>query len=707
MTKENKEACSISGTVIDFPTIYADIGDITITTQTGGAVNSVNGKTGDVVLKAKDVQAVPVIPSSVGQTMKVKAVDENGYPTEWEMVVITGDSIVYRATDYGISAENEDNTPALQALVDDISANGGGIIFFPVGVYNFAVGSRTDKYPYQKTAIMMASNVSIIGENIENTVFKQTTEMPYSMFRKMGEPDAPITGCSFSNFTIDAYSTGNVNAVQGKAFFFQYVRDCVFRDLILKGTTATAMGIDFLDRVVIDNVSCIDCGRTFTGAESGTSGIGIGTAGWENENFIITNCVCDGCGQYGIFIENQGLFGDGNVDYAKGCIIANCIVRNGLNKGIGVRGGQNVTVIGCETYENTSHGIYIDNNCKDVKVASCSSTTNGGCGICIEPYTTSQRIAVKNCHFTDNEMPGISVNTSSISLCLTNNYTADNSVGLNIMPVTLVDCAIKGNILFDGDNITAVFDGNTKYNDYSDVEIPEIKTTNITTDLYTEGYKLMPNGSLSVESGAYTTLSYIDVSDLTDSFTFEFGDTKGKALRIAQYDENKVSLSDSFEQRWIDGASKQSIDITKLSGCKYIRIFSSSSATVGELENIATPDAPDEIKTTTITADLYTAGKKLMPNGSIADEANTYTTLLYIDVSDLSDSFTFAFSGTKGYALRIAQYDENKVSLSSSFSQTEISNSAKTSIEITKLTGCKYIRIFSSQRVTVGDLYSN
>ena len=50
-----------------------------------GAVSSVNGKTGAVKLTAKDVGAVPVPKTaSVGQTIRVKAVDEAGKPTEWE-----------------------------------------------------------------------------------------------------------------------------------------------------------------------------------------------------------------------------------------------------------------------------------------------------------------------------------------------------------------------------------------------------------------------------------------------------------------------------------------------------------------------------------------------------------------------------------------------------------------------------------------------
>lgn len=53
----------------------------------GGAVSSVNGKTGSVKLTAEDVGAVSVpTTASVGQTIVVKAVDADGKPTEWEAV---------------------------------------------------------------------------------------------------------------------------------------------------------------------------------------------------------------------------------------------------------------------------------------------------------------------------------------------------------------------------------------------------------------------------------------------------------------------------------------------------------------------------------------------------------------------------------------------------------------------------------------------
>lgn len=49
------------------------------------AVQCVNGQTGDVVLNAADVSAVPIpTTASVGQVLVVKPVDENGKPTEFE-----------------------------------------------------------------------------------------------------------------------------------------------------------------------------------------------------------------------------------------------------------------------------------------------------------------------------------------------------------------------------------------------------------------------------------------------------------------------------------------------------------------------------------------------------------------------------------------------------------------------------------------------
>lgn len=92
----------------------------------------------------------------------------------------------------------------------------------------------------------------------------------------------------------------------------------------------------------------------------------------------------------------------------------------------------------------------------------------------------------------------------------------------------------------------------------------------ITADMYTKGLKLMPDGSTTSDGGLYTTYAHIDVSDLPDTFTFVFDGEVNTNLRIAQYDANGASLSDSFKIPWVKDVP--SVTINKLDGCKYIRI---------------------------------------------------------------------------------------------------------------------------------------
>lgn len=451
------------------------------------------------------------------------------------------------ATEHGISTESDDNTPALQALVDSVHAAGGGTIYFPIGTYKFAAGSVNTIY---KPAIVMRSNVSIVGENIEKTVFKQITKLGYPMFWSFNSLSNPITGCSFSNFTVDAYDTGNANLVQGKAFHFQYVRNCVFRDLILKGTIATAMGIDYIDQVVIDNVNCIDCGRTYTGVEAGTSGIGIGSGcDWGHENFIITNCTCVRCGQYGIFIEDQRFLGGYSSSLAKGNIITNCIVRDGLNNGIGVRGASNITVSGCEVYGNAKHGLHIDGPCVDVKVTSCGFSGNGKNGACIEPSEKSETIAVKNCVFTKNTESGIKIVTENAKLCIADNHTDGNLVGLEIGEFTLNDCVLKNNTLLDDADVNATFTGNIGYNDFA---VPVSPTGILAQPLYIEldkpkqlVYRTLPsnaNKSVTFET-ANSGIATVDVQGFVTGHSI--GNTTitiRSVVNTAVYTEVEVSV---------------------------------------------------------------------------------------------------------------------------------------------------------------------
>lgn len=275
--------------------------------------------------------------------------------------------VLYNASNYGVLPGNTDNTSALNTLISSVNANGGGVIWLPNGTYNFLKDSSTSAMGGNaQNCVYLLPNVSIIGESIDGTILKLSgaTNTGCSLFGSFyGYNDAAVlTGCIFASFTVDMTDlTMSTYSHKGKAFYMHGVKDCVFRDLRLISTPSTAFGIDMLDNVVIDSVYVYNGGRQWSSGGNGGAGIGIGTGLWANENYVIRNCICDSCGHFGIFLEDQGLFATPKVqNFAKGQIIANNIVRNGRNYGIGVRGGRYVLVQGNNVYSNTNGGIYLD-----------------------------------------------------------------------------------------------------------------------------------------------------------------------------------------------------------------------------------------------------------------------------------------------------------------------------------------------------------
>lgn len=72
------------------PNTIARVSDIPEVPEINYPVTSVNGQTGDIVIDIPDSIPTP-LTASVGQTIVVKSVDENGKPTEWECVNLPTD----------------------------------------------------------------------------------------------------------------------------------------------------------------------------------------------------------------------------------------------------------------------------------------------------------------------------------------------------------------------------------------------------------------------------------------------------------------------------------------------------------------------------------------------------------------------------------------------------------------------------------------
>lgn len=275
-------------------------------------------------------------------------------------------NIVYNAEDYFVQPQMWDNTRAMQQLVDKVSADGGGIIQMGKGEYTF------------RGTVKWKSGVSLQGVSVQGTVLKMVGTDNWSLF--IGESTAQgnfkaIESVRFQHFTVDGYGMKPKSyATNCKAFNIRPLTDAVFDDLVLRGTPATSLGVDFLNRVLINNVRVIEGGRNWMPGNGGGSGIGIGLRGYEDENFIITNCVCVGCGNNGIFVEDQARFGNGvngrtPMTEGKGQIISNNIVKNGRNHGISIQGARNITVSNNLSYGNAGAGFYGNYFMSDVLIS--------------------------------------------------------------------------------------------------------------------------------------------------------------------------------------------------------------------------------------------------------------------------------------------------------------------------------------------------
>ena len=85
---------------------------------------------------------------------------------------------------------------------------------------------------------------------------------------------------------------------------------------------------------------------------------------WENENYIIRNCICVSCGHFGIFLEDQGIFHN-KENLPEGQIFSNNIVRNCRHYAIGIRGGDTVLVSANNIYNNNG-GLYVDYGARNI-----------------------------------------------------------------------------------------------------------------------------------------------------------------------------------------------------------------------------------------------------------------------------------------------------------------------------------------------------
>lgn len=364
----------------------------------------------------------------------------------------------YLADGYNILTTNDDNSEALQALVDTVNKNGGGIIELGLGTYNF------------KNTVTMKSNVGIMGQGIGHTILNMVDSDTATAKWPMFNGDF-VQNIFIKDLEIHSESTTNT----GKHLFMRYIEDSHFTRIKSVGSRPTAIGIDFLNHVTITDNIIINGGRM--GDVFGCACIGIGTGydEWENEDFVISNNICINGGQRGIFVEDQARFGGkAKMKAGYGQVITGNIVRGGY-RGITVEAGKRVNVSG-----NTIYGATIGMGVK-VYADDCLFQGNllvgNKTGVIVDDLS-STFVENNNLAFIGNTIKGsdtgFSVKTDGM---VTGLYIKDNVIQDNVNGIVIEggckNLVVQGNndysttksFSFDGTFTDAVIKDNTYFID--------------------------------------------------------------------------------------------------------------------------------------------------------------------------------------------------------------------------------------------------
>lgn len=434
-----------------------------------GAYRIGNGTDYDTLYPA--TSADMIIEGVITTKEELETSDHNNLPSAKLMNDLLSENLVMiNAKSYGIVGDGTtDNAPLFNNLVSDLNANGGGVIYLPNGKYRL------------KSRITWKSNVSLLGESYDAVLMPYCTNSVEQGFAAISwlktdgtqqseyNSTNPMVNCHFKNFTIDGIdqNPSKYNSYP-KGINIHFMKNCTFEKIQFLNIYATGLGVDYLDNVFIHNIYCYNCGRGYEVINNekiaGGAGIGIGTMGMEKESCIISDCIADGCGNYGIFVEGGSTFPENscNSHYT----IANCQCINGRNYGIAVKGTDNVMIANNIMRNNARDGFAMlkrdSRRCVNVQIVGNLSTLNAGCGYRFADGDSADYISdgiyVKNNVSERNSKDGILISTIVTNMFVENNIFKSNGRGIAISKNTYNELYFTGNRVIDCVT-NLVFDG--------------------------------------------------------------------------------------------------------------------------------------------------------------------------------------------------------------------------------------------------------
>lgn len=113
--------------------------------------------------------------------------------------------------DFGATGDGTtDDRKAIQAAIDDVAGHGGGVVYFPVGIYSVSIYTPSPgQFPWPR-ALTIRPNVKLQGENWGSSLIKlANNQAPYGALIAPDPLEADVSGFQMSDLGVDLNGLNN------------------------------------------------------------------------------------------------------------------------------------------------------------------------------------------------------------------------------------------------------------------------------------------------------------------------------------------------------------------------------------------------------------------------------------------------------------------------------------------------------------------
>lgn len=356
------------------------------------------------------------------------------------------------------AASNPDNTPyvcdgvndqvEIQNAINLVSACGGGVVELQQGDFYIGQAINPKHNVHLKGSGMLFGTKLIAVSTLPGSIIADTTSFtsvaPLDNFKAT---DLELDG---SNMPTSPYSIGR-KGIDSKCW-----RRCVLQNLYIHNFPATGIGIDMLDRCLIDHCIVKDCGTA--SQDQGSNGVGIGTGGMVDESFIVTNCITEGIANSAYLCEELD-----SVTVNRHYIFANNISYNDF-KGVSISGASDVLISNNQIFNSTDDGIRVidfsSHLASRVVINGNIIDSSGSEGVYID--TAVHDFTITNNHVRNGTIEGIIVRGPR-GVISGNMVYGNGKHGIFIGAASggsaVTDVVISDNIVYNNSAVTANTDG--------------------------------------------------------------------------------------------------------------------------------------------------------------------------------------------------------------------------------------------------------